>query len=348
MKIAFYAYPEAFQSPGGGEVLLLKTKETLEKKPDISVKLFDQWNDKLKDFDILHVFGSVKSCIGLMETAKSLGVKIVLSPIFWSTLNRAVHEQGSLTKKTRMVLQHAAKRVFPFMPSGRKHVIELSDIIVPNSIAEAGQVSKLFLADKSRIRVAYLGADDRFMHADKRLFTEKYNLKDFVLSVGRIEPRKNQLNLIKALKGTGLKLVFIGNAVTGCESYYKQCRDAAGDDVLFMPGIDHENPLLASAYAACGVFVLQGWFETPGLAAIEAGLAGARLAVTKDGSTREYFKDYAAYFDPASPKDIKKGVLNALHSNKAKGLKQHIADNYLWANYAEQTYKIYEEVLSED
>ena len=112
-----------------------------------------------------------------------------------------------------------------------------------------------------------------------------------------------------------------------------------------MPGIDHENPLLASAYAACGVFVLQGWFETPGLAAIEAGLAGARLAVTKDGSTREYFKDYAEYFNPASPKDIKKSVLNALHSNKAKGLKQHIADNYLWANYTESTFGVYKEVL---
>ena len=57
MKILFFAYPSAFQAPGGGEVLLLKTKEALESK-GIFVKLFDQWNDKLKDYDILHVFGT--------------------------------------------------------------------------------------------------------------------------------------------------------------------------------------------------------------------------------------------------------------------------------------------------
>jgi len=345
MKIAFYAYPWAFQSPGGGEVLLLKTKEALEKKEGVYVKLFDQWHDKLKDFDILHIFGSVKSCIGLMETARSLGVKIVLSPIFWSTFNRALHEYGSAFTKTKMILHHTAKVLCPFMPSGRKRVMELSDIIAPNSKAEAEQVSRLFMMSKKRMRVVYLGADERFGKADKGLFPGKYNIKDFILSVGRIEPRKNQLNLIKALNGTKFKLVFIGNCVTGYENYYKKCRSIAKDNVVFIPGMAHEDPLLASAYANCSVYVLQGWFETPGLAALEAGLAGAKLAVTKDGSTREYFKDYADYFNPASPLDIRKAVVNALHDNRAVGLKQHIADNYLWSHSADSTFRIYQEVL---
>ena len=115
MKIAFFVYPSALQAPGGGEILLLKTKEALEKK-GISVKLFNQWEDKLKNFDILHVFGSVKDCLGIMETAKSLGVKVVLSPIFWSTLQRSLHEHGSLLKKSQMALRHLAKVVCPVMP----------------------------------------------------------------------------------------------------------------------------------------------------------------------------------------------------------------------------------------
>ncbi len=34
--------------------------------------------------------------------------------------------------------------------------------------------------------------------------------------------------------------------------------------------LDHDDPLLASAYAAARVFALPSWFETPGLAALEA------------------------------------------------------------------------------
>jgi glycosyltransferase involved in cell wall biosynthesis len=346
MKIAFYAYPEAFQSPGGGEVFLLKMKESLEQK-GVYVKLFDQWNDKLKDFDILHVFGSVKVCIGIMETAKSLGVKTVLSPIFWSTLRRSMYEYGGAGKRAKMALQHMAKVVFPFIPSGRKRVMELSDIIIPNSTAEAEQILRLFWINRSRMRVAYLGVDDRFMSADRKFFIEKYNLEDFVLSVGRIEPRKNQLNLIRALNGTGLKLVFIGDAVSGCEQYYKKCRDTADSNTIFIPKMNHEDSLLSSAYAACSVFVLQGWFETPGLVALEAGLAGARLAVTKDGSAREYFKDYAEYFDPSSVASIKKSIEKALNKEKDNKLRKYIADNFLWPHAADKTIKVYKEALDE-
>jgi len=43
--------------------------------------------------------------------------------------------------------------------------------------------------------------------------------------------------------------------------------------------------MLASAYAACDVFVLPSMFETPGIAALEAGLAGAKIVITKYGGT---------------------------------------------------------------
>ena len=55
--------------------------------------------------------------------------------------------------------------------------------------------------------------------------------------------------------------------------------------------LDHDDPLLASVYAAARVFALPSWFETPGLAAARRlRLAGVRpVAITPYGSTREYF-----------------------------------------------------------
>ena len=344
MKIAFFVYPSAFQSLGGGEILLLKTKEALEEK-GVYVKLFDQWNDKLKDFDILHVFGGVKECLGLMRIAKALGVKIVLSPVFWSTMQRGLHEYGSFSKKSNMVLRHLIKLLWPAMPSARREMHLLADIIAPNSEAEAQQVKRLLAIEKSKMRIVYLGADKKFADAEPNEFTAAYNINDFILSIGRIEPRKNQLNLIRANRGTGRKLVFIGDVVTGYEKYYNECKEMGGKDVFFIQRMEHESSVLASAYAACSVFVLQGWFETPGLAALEAGLAGAKLVVTRGGSTNEYFKDFVEYLNPADVHSIRTGIDKALQKKKSPTLKTHIANNFLWHHAADENIKIYEEML---
>jgi len=344
MRVAFFVYPWAMQSPGGGEIFLLKTKEALEKQ-GVQVKLFNQWEDKLKDFDILHVFGSVKDCLGLMETAKNLHVKTALSPIFWSTFNRSLHEYGSFSTKTKMILRHSVKRFFPIMPSARRKMLTIADALLPNSFSEAEQVEHLFAIKKEKMYVVPLGVDEKFHQAEATEFIHKYQLKDFILSVGRIEPRKNQLSLILALKGSGKKIVFIGNPVTGYEAYYQLCRQSA-ENTLFIDRLEHSSSLLASAYAACSVFVLQGWFETPGLVALEAGLAGAKLAVTRDGSTREYFKDYAEYFNPANLLSIKTAIEKASAKPKNNQLPDYIMKNFLWLNCANATIEVYRKLLS--
>ncbi len=344
MKILFFVYPSAFQSPGGGEILLLKTKEALEQK-GIKIKLFNQWEDKLKDFDILHIFGSFRDCVWLMRTAKSLGVKIVLSPIFWSTLQRTFFEYGGFNKKVQMVLRHMAKVTLPFLPSERRKMFLLADAIVPNSQAEAEQVTRLFWINKNKMQIVNLAADERFTDSDESEFIKKYKIKNFILSVGRIEPRKNQLNLIRALKSSGRRLVFIGGVVPHYEEYYQQCKREADKDTLFINRIEHDDVLLSSAYAACDVFVLQSWFETPGLVALEAALAGARLAITRGGSTREYFKNYVEYLNPASLKSIKMAVDRALQRRETSELKQHILKNFLWSHAADENIKVYNKLL---
>lgn len=342
MKVAFYSYPSAFQNPGGGEVQLLKTMEYLA-AAGVEVKLFDQWKDRLEDYDILHVFGSVKDCLGLMRTAKNKGVKIALSTIFWSSFKRAVYEGRTPAGKTELFIRHLAKLMAPVLPSGRRRTMMLSDILLPNSEMEAAQLVRLFKVSRDKIKVVPNGIDERFLTATPDEFTGKYGVSDFVLAVGRIEPRKNQLNLIKALKGMGRKLVIIGEAVSDYAWYCDECRKAAENDVRFLGGMKHESGLLASAYAACKVFAVPGWFETPGLAALEAAAAGAGIAVTRYGSTIEYFREDAAYFDPSNIKDIRAAVQAAseISAERKTRLKKRIMEQYLWQNVAEETLRGY-------
>lgn len=345
MKVAFFVYPSTFQNKGGGEILLEKTEEYLLKK-GVEVVRFDTWNDRIEDFDIFHVFGSVKECLPLMEVARARKVKVALESIFWSDFRRAFFEEGSLLRKSGMVARHAAKVFFPFLPSGRKKMFEASDIIFPNSENEARQISRLFNIPVSRMFVVPNGVDMSFADADPGLFTDKYGLRDFVLSVGRIEPRKNQLNLIRAMKGIDRDLVLIGDIVSGSEWYMEKCRQEAGDRVYFTGGMPHGSELLTSAYAACEVFVLPAWFETPGLAAMEAALAGAKVVATEGGSTREYFREKAIYINPDSPQDIHEKIKQALETENDGALKNLIMNTYTWDKVADRVVEGYERVLA--
>jgi len=345
MKVAFYVYPTAFQNPGGGEVQLLKTKEALAKL-GVPIKLFDIWNDRLRDFDILHVFGSVKDALPMMEEAKRVGVKVVLSTICWYSWKSALGTYGSLGAKAGALARHAAKVFFPFVPSRRKRMMELADILMPNSVMEAEQLRRFFNVLKEKIRVIPNGVDPVFADAKPDAFVEKYGLKDFVLTVGRIEPRKNQLNMIRALSGTGIPYVLIGDPVKSYPEYYEACRRAAGSNVHFLGNIPHESELLRSAYAACDTFLLASWLKTPGLAALEAGLAGAKIVITSEGATREYFKENAVYVDPRRPGNICAGVRQSQKLSKTTGLlKASILDRYLWGRVAEKVLAEYQVLL---
>ncbi|MBF0493810.1 MAG: glycosyltransferase [Candidatus Omnitrophica bacterium] len=344
MKVAFFIYPSAFQNKGGGEILLENTEKYLI-KAGIDVKRFDMWNDKIEDFDILHVFGSVKECLPLMEVAKSRKVKVVLESIFWSDFRRAFCETGSSFKKLEMVLRHLLKVLFPFLNFSRRKMFRVSDMIVPNSPREAAQISRLFAVSSRKMFVVPNGVDADYINATSDLFVKKYGLKDFILYVGRIEPRKNQLNLIRAVRGLDKELVLVGSVVSGYEWYLEKCKIEAGKNVHFLGGFENNSPLLKSAYAACGIFVLPGWFETPGLAALEAALAGAKLVVTDGGSTREYFKDMAEYIRPDSPKDIAHKIRKVTDQDKNDKLKNFVLNNYTWEKVAARTIEGYKKVL---
>lgn len=346
LKVAFFSYPSSFQNIGGGEIVLLKMHEYLN-KAGCSVKLFDMWNDRIEDFDVLHVFGTVKDCLGLISVAKSRGVTVVITPIIWSSFKRAFHTFGSPKEKAELFIRHAVKVILPFFPSSRRKMLLMSDLILPNADSEKQIISRLFAIPQARMKTVPNGVDLSFAGGSAELFREKFGVSGFILSIGRIEPRKNQLKLIRAVKGLNKKLVLIGNPVSGFESYAEKCRKEGEGFTVFIPAFSHDDILLKSAYKAAEVYVLPGWFETPGLVAMEAALAGAKLAVTAEGSTRDYFGNNAVYFDPSSEASIRDAVSAAvlITDEQVRSLKEKMKRECLWESVAAQTIRSYEEAV---
>lgn len=345
LKVLFYVYPTAFQAPGGGEVQLLQTKKHLEQLA-VSVKLFDPWQDKLKDYDILHTFGSVKDCLPVMEAARTAGIKNVLSTICWYSWKSSWHTYPEPKPRAISMLRHAAKEFLPFIPSQRKRMMQISDLLLPNSHSEAHQLVRYFGVSKNKITAVPNGVDLSFARSSPDAFAQKYGFKDFVLCVGRIEPRKNQLGMVRALSGLKTPVVFVGQPVPQYQNYFDQCRKEAGSNVHFLGALPHESGLLASAYAACHTFVLASWLETPGLAALEAGLAGANVVITTEGATREYFGEFAEYAAPDRLADIRAKVEASLAKPKSSALTNHIQASYPWKVVAEKTLEAYQSLWS--
>ena len=93
------------------------------------------------------------------------------------------------------------------------------------------------------------------------------------------------------------------------------------------------------------LFASRSNFETPGLVALEAGLAGCNIVITNQGSTKEYFRNHAFYVNPSSITDLKKQLKIAFEQPKSSELKKIILENYTWDKVAEETLRAYRQII---
>ncbi len=343
LRVAFYTAPSRLQNPGGGEVQLLKTAEALCAR-GVAVRLMDPWTDLLERFQWLHLFGMCRESLAMATLAKRRGVKVALSPICWYDPAASWHLEPTLALRVKALAGWAARRMVRSVPSWRQQLLHCVDLLLPNSVSEARQLASLFDLGACLVRVVPNGVEERFMNADPARFSRQFQLDRYVLAPGRIEPRKNQLALIRALWGSGLTLVLLGDPHSAHMDYYEQCRRESGPDVRFIDRLGHDSELLASAYAGADAVVLASWYETPGLAALEAALAGTPVVVTARGSAREYFGSLARYVQPDDLGSIRRQVRAAVAAGKSSQLQQHVRCNFLWQHVAESTLAAYRDV----
>jgi glycosyltransferase involved in cell wall biosynthesis len=342
-SVLVHAPAQVFQTPGGGEVQLAQTARHLADR-GVPVRPFCPWRDRLEDARLLHLFGMSRDGLELARIAKSRGVPIVLSPICWFQPRALWTLATSRAEGASNLAKWATRAFIPRLPSWRRELLALCDRILPNSRAEADQLVGLFGADRDRVRIVPNGVDLRFAAADPSQFRDAFGDESFVLYCGRVEPRKNVLGLIRAVSQLGRRLAIFGDPVPGHEEYARVCVRAGEGRALWHPRLDHDDPLLESAYAVARVFALPSWFETPGLAALEAGLAGTAVVITPFGCAREYFGELAHYARPDRPRELARAIDRAWELGADPALRERIAARYSWSTVARITAEAYDEI----
>jgi glycosyltransferase involved in cell wall biosynthesis len=342
-SVVFHAPSAVFQAPGGGENQLVQTGRHLEAL-GVRVRLFSSWTDRLEEARLLHLFGMSREGLELARVARARGLRVVLSPICWIEPRAMATLAAGPAWKIVHALKWSLKRAVPRWPGWRRELLDLGDAVLPNSHCEARQLAHYFGSRAERIHVVPNGVSPRFATASPVLIRSELGGDDFVLFVGRIEPRKNVLGLIRAVLPLGLPLVIIGAPPPGHESYAAACAQLGKAAVRWLGAIEHDDPRLASAYAAARVFALPSWFETPGLAALEAALAGAAVVITPLGCTREYFGDRVKYARPDRIGDVRRAIARAWTAGADPRLAAAIRTHYLWSNVARLTAEVYDQV----
>lgn len=321
--------------------------------PDVGVaaRLWRPWEDSLVEADCLHLFGIAEEFPSLIEAARRHGVKVVLSPFTWLGESHAASESLAaaakypLARKVTKWAGYVGRSVCPAWLSRRRSLYRSVDLLLPNSNIEAQQIMRQFQLPADRIQVVPHGVDSRFASASPAPFVERFGVRDFVLYAGPIEPRKNQLGFLWAMNGGDLPVVILGNAVPGYEWYLEECRSKAGPHVQFIEQFAHDDPMLESAYAACGCLVVASGLDAPERFALEAGMSGTPLVLFEGSSAGEYFGHQAVYVRSDDIPGIRRGVQAALARSRSKSLAKYVRTYFSWSASAKLMREAYAKAL---
>jgi len=347
-------------SPGGDTIQINCTAEYL-RRFGVEVDLVLSAGDvDYSSYDLIHFFNIIRPDDILPHVFKCQK-PFVVSTIFVDYAEYEKNNRGPLGKFLSKVFSgdqiEYLKAISRFLINGNKikssyyllngHfssvrlVASRAALLLPNSDSEFKRFQKVYRVDVPYKRIP--NAVDISIFNDHVSPNNNYN--DHILCVGRIEGRKNQLNLIKALANTPYKLTLIGKPSPNHYSYYQRCLDVIKDctNIQIVEHISQGE--LASIYMAAKVHVLPSWIETTGLSSLEAGIMGCNLVVTKKGDTEEYFKDYAFYCEPDSVNSIKAAVDRAFAAERNTFFQRYIQENFTWEIAAKETFEGYRKAL---
>ena len=168
---------------------------------------------------------------------------------------------------------------------------------------------------------------------------------DYIVCPGIFAPRKNQIALVRAMKGSGLPIVFLGQKYEPVPSHYEKCVAEADENMYFLGHVPSNTKRYWAILKYARVAVLTSDCETPGIAMLEAALAGARPAITIYGGTQEYFGIVAEYLNPYSTTHIRNAIETAWQRGRLMPQEAARFAHFSWDWTAALTVRAYKQVI---
>ncbi|WP_336960737.1 glycosyltransferase family 1 protein [Chryseobacterium contaminans] len=190
-----------------------------------------------------------------------------------------------------------------------KKAAHMADKIIAISEQTKRDIIEFLKVPESKIDVIYQGCHKAFKEQQSpeqiQAAKDKFKLPErFILNVGTIEDRKNLLNVVKAIKDTGIPLVVVGRKTKyyqKIESFLK--KNKMEKQVLFLEGVSMDE--LAVIYKLADIFVYPSFFEGFGIPVIEALFSKTVVVTSNTSCLPEAGGKDSVYIDPKNDLDIR-------------------------------------------
>lgn len=305
--------------------------------------------------ELVHLFNvwPPESALQALRQLKAAGKRVVFSPIYLDLSERPVWSMDGAQDETGLQAYLKGRgRLHEIVPGHHamvREMLALADHVIFLSEAERkalATIGAVVPADRSSLVYNPVDAA-HWQNGDPALFRETYlnglPTADYVLCLGRIEPRKNQLGLARAMRDLPLHLVLVGHE--GDPDYAARIRQQSGSQVLMVGRLPHETRMLQSALKGARAFALPSWAEGASLAVLEAAAAGVPLILSDRSSEREYFGDLARYCHPGDLDGLRRALCEILADEtapaRAAEVQRHVTRTFDWDSYARATARAY-------
>lgn len=216
-----------------------------------------------------------------------------------------------------------------------KYIIKESTIVFADSVSTKNDISEFFKIDNKKIILNYPGVepilDNKNISSEFLSFIKENS--PYILSVGKLEPRKNITILKDAF--TELNIPNLKLLIVGMNGWGQSNSATANTNIKYLGYVNDD--MLQTLYKNASLFVYPSLYEGFGYPVIEAMLNGCPVATSNNSSLYEIGKTYALIFNPESKDSIKKSILESFDKktdmeNLTKKA-QIYARSFSWSRY---------------
>lgn len=301
------------------------------KDEGINVAWYDLINTKLEDYDIIHFHSSSPNFINIVKKAKDLGKKVVVTPMMGSPFHSNFFYRIALFLSRFPMICTPLRQI--------RFILSLSDFTLPLTSFEFTRLNKVFGCSSEKMKIVPNGIDEVFLA--KHSLKCDLPFKNYLLVVGRIEPDKNQLTLIRVVNKLGLNLVIVGEAAAGQKDYEDRCRKEAGSNVFFW-GKEFNKQVMVSLYQNADFTIIPSLTEMLPLVIFESLSQNTPVICT----TKCGLKDTnipGVFF--SAPKET--DLLNMISTHLEKpNIQFDDSMIYSWQRIAQFYIEVYKQILS--
>ncbi|MBI2838638.1 MAG: glycosyltransferase family 4 protein [Acidobacteria bacterium] len=229
----------------------------------------------------------------------------------------------------------------------RDHARRADGVITVSEYSKREIVERLGV-DEAKVEVIYHGG---LLAQAPPIAPE--SARDTILFVGRVEHRKNVVNLLRAfarLKHLGARLRIVGPPGAGYEESRSVCTSLGLDTAVDFAGYE-SGAALEAEYARARVFAFPSLCEGFGLPLLDAMRRGIPIAASNATAIPEVAGDAALHFDPLNPVEMATAIERVWSDEELRARLRSAGETrvqaYSWNESARRTLAFYRRVVAE-